>query len=160
MAPETIYQLINIGVVPAWAMLAFAPRWQVTRALVHSGVYPLAFGALYIFFLASALLFGARSPDAGFSSLAGVMALFDHPNGVLTGWTHYLVFDLFVGAWIGRDAARRGVSHWLVVPCLFFSFMFGPVGLLLYVTLRLVSGKGGLSLYETDQMKLTGKADR
>lgn len=151
MTPETIYTLINIGVVPAWLLLVFAPKWPVTRALVHSGLYPLIYGALYVFFLATALLFGAHSPDAGFSTLAGVMALFDQPNGVLTGWTHYLVFDLFIGAWIARDAARRGLSHFLIAPCLFFSFLLGPVGLLLYVVLRLVSGKGGLSLYEADR---------
>ncbi len=151
MTPETVYTLINAGVVPAWMLLVFAPQWSPTRALVHSGVYPLAYGGLYMFFLANTLLFGAHSSDAGFSSLKGVMALFDHPNGVLTGWTHYLVFDLFIGAWIGRDALRRGVSHFLVIPCLFFSFLFGPVGLLLYIVVRLVSGKGGLSLNELDR---------
>ena len=76
------------------------------------------------------------------------MALFSHPNGVLTGWTHYLVFDLFVGAWIGRDALRRGVSHFLVVPSLFFSFMFGPVGLVIYLASRALSRKGGFYLAE------------
>jgi hypothetical protein len=151
MTAETLYTLINIGVVPAWAMLVFAPRWSATRRIVHSGLYPLVYGGLYIVFLANALLFSANSPDAGFSTLAGVMALFDQPNGVLTGWTHYLVFDLFIGAWIGRDALRRGVPHALVAPSLFFCFIFGPVGLLLYLVLRLVSGKGGLALDEQDR---------
>jgi hypothetical protein len=35
-----------------------------------------------------------------------------------------------------RDARTRGISHWLVVPCLFLTFMFGPVGWLLYMGLR------------------------
>jgi len=55
---------------------------------------------------------------------------------LLAGWIHYLCFDLFIGSWQVRDAAARGISHWLVVPCLFFTFMFGPVGLLLYFVLR------------------------
>jgi hypothetical protein len=83
------------------------------------------------------------------STIAGVMAIFSSPNGVLTGWTHYLVFDLFVGAWIGRDARRRGTPHWLVAPCLLFCLMFGPIGLLLYLSARLITGKGGASLDET-----------
>jgi len=34
------------------------------------------------------------------------------------------------------DAAERGIKHLLVVPCMFLTFMFGPVGLMLYVGLR------------------------
>ena len=85
-------------------------------------------------------------PDAGFT-FEGVQALFDHPNGMLTGWSHYLVFDLFVGAWIARDAQRLLISHFLTIPCILGSFVFGPVGLLLYAPLRLALGKG-FSLYE------------
>ena len=55
---------------------------------------------------------------------------------MLVGWVHYLVFDLFVGAWIVRDARRRGIHHGLVLPCLFFTLMLGPIGLLLYAGLR------------------------
>ena len=48
------------------------------------------------------------------------------------------LFDLFIGSWEVRDAQAHGISHWLVIPCLFFTFMFGPVGLLLYFILRTV----------------------
>jgi hypothetical protein len=34
---------------------------------------------------------------------------------------------------------RRGVPLWLVVPCLLGTLMFGPLGLLLYVTVRFFS---------------------
>ena len=49
---------------------------------------------------------------------------------------HYLVFDLFIGAWQTRDAARHGIPHGLVVPCLVLTFLLGPIGLLLYLALR------------------------
>ena len=55
---------------------------------------------------------------------------------LLAGWIHYLCFDLFIGSWEVRDSEQRGISHWLVLPCLFFTFMLGPVGLLLYFTIR------------------------
>jgi hypothetical protein len=58
---------------------------------------------------------------------------------VVAGWIHYLIFDLFVGAWEARDARRRGVPHLLLVPCLLFTLMIGPVGLLLYVVVRFFS---------------------
>jgi len=38
------------------------------------------------------------------------------------------------------------VKHALLIPCLFFTFMAGPVGLVLYLLLRKATGKGGWSL--------------
>lgn len=148
MTEENLYLLINAGVLPAWALLFVVPRAEITRKFVHSGLYPIAYGALYAAFLSAALFFGRSSPDAGMSTLSGVSAIFSHPNGVLTGWTHYLVFDLFIGAWISRDAIRRGISHIFILPALFFSLMFGPIGLLIYFVLRFALGKGGFSLSE------------
>ena len=40
--------------------------------------------------------------------LDGVVALFGVRQAIFVGWVHYLVFDLFVGAWIARDAGRLG----------------------------------------------------
>jgi hypothetical protein len=74
------------------------------------------------------------------------MRVFDTPAGLLTGWTHYLVFDLFVGAWIGRDAIARGVSHFIRVPGQLGSFILGPIGLLVYLLGRWATGKGGFLL--------------
>ena len=53
------------------------------------------------------------------------------------GWVHYLAFDLFVGSWQVRDAQERGIPHLAVVPSLILTFLFGPVGLLLYFIIRL-----------------------
>lgn len=154
MSFDVIYAAINGGVMPAWALLILAPRWRVTRKLVHSFLYPFLYGGLYIAFLLTAIVFGQSADDAGMSSIAGVSALFSAPVGVLTGWTHYLVFDLFVGAWISRDAISRGIAHWKVIPTLFFTFIFGPTGLFLYGLLRLASGQGGL-ISENDARKPT-----
>lgn len=146
MTLDPAYTAINLGVMPAWALLAFAPRAKVTQRLVHSFAYPVIYGALYSAFLIAAIFFGQSSPDAGMASIGGVSALFSHPVGVMTGWTHYLVFDLFVGAWISRDALSRAIPYWRVLPALFFTLMFGPVGLLIYFVIRLVSGRGGFSI--------------
>ena len=142
MTWETAYLALNMSVVPAWALLVFLPRAGVTRAFVHSGLYPIILGLVYVSSLVAAILFGQASPDANMTSLGGVMALFSHPNGIITGWTHYLVFDLFVGSWIARDAQRSGVPHLAAAPCLLLTFLFGPVGLLIYVGLRVALGKG------------------
>ena len=69
-------------------------------------------------------------------------SLFANPWLLLAGWVHYLAFDLFIGAWQVRDAKRTGLSHLLVVPCLVLTFLFGPIGLLLYLALRVILSKG------------------
>lgn len=149
MTPETAFTFANTGILPAWALLALAPRWRVTEALVHGGWYIVAYCLLYTGFLVYALGFTPPVEGASFNSLAGVMALFSSPLGVLTGWVHYLAFDLFVGAWEARDAHRRGVPHWLLLPCLVFTLMFGPFGLLLYLFVRGFAAKAGPGLHET-----------
>jgi hypothetical protein len=146
MPYETIYSIINLAVMPAWLLLALAPNADVTKRLVHSGIYPLVYGLFYTTLLVRGMVFGVASPDGDMGTLAGVMAMFDHPNSILLGWSHYLVFDLFVGAWIGRDALKRGVNQLIVIPCLFFTLMFGPIGLLAYIIVRKITGKGALEL--------------
>lgn len=146
---DAIYFGLNASVVPAWALLIFLPRSAITKTIVHSALYPLMLGLVYMTSLGAAIMLGQSAPGANMTSLGGVMALFSHPNGIITGWTHYLAFDLFVGSWIARDGQRRGVSHLAVVPCLLLTFLFGPAGLLLYLLIRTVLRKG-LWLSEVD----------
>ena len=91
---------------------------------------------------------GHGAEGGGFTSIEGVRTLFSTDVGMIIGWTHFLVFDLFIGAWEARDAQRRGFKHWLLIPCLLLTFMFGPIGLFLYLVLRKVTGKAGWSLAE------------
>lgn len=145
---ENIYFALHVIITPAWALLAFAPGWVWTRRIVHAAFYPLILAAIYLAFLSAGIFFGQSDPGAGMSSLSAVMVLFSHPVGVLTGWTHYLVFDLFIGAWIARDALRVGLNKWIVLPALVFTLVLGPIGLALYVLIRKLTGKGGWSLVE------------
>ena len=141
------FMAINAAVVPAWALLIFLPRSTLTTRLVHSVIYPALMGAIYIAGMIAAFAFGHSSGGVDFTSIEGVAAIFAHPNGVIIGWTHYLVFDLFVGAWIGRDAIRCGLPHLAIIPCLLGAFIFGPIGLFAYVLLR-AAMRGKFSLAE------------
>ena len=80
--------------------------------------------------------------EGGFGSLSDVRQLFSHDHLLLAGWIHYLAFDLFIGSWEVRDAQRLGIPHLWVVPCLLATFLFGPLGLLAYLGLRAVKGRG------------------
>lgn len=143
-----LFSAVNASVLPAWALLIFAPRWKVTRTLVHSMAYPVALGLIYAGGLIGTIFFGLGAEGAGFTTIEAVRQIFASDMGVIVGWAHYLVFDLFVGAWEARDAQRRGVSHALLIPCLILTFMLGPIGLLLYLMLRTLTGKGGWGLSE------------
>ena len=145
---ETIYSLLNISVMPAWALLIFAPNWRGTEKIVHAVFIPLILACFYIYYLIWAIFLGGGAEGAGMSSLSQVMHMFDSPVSTLAGWAHYLVFDLFVGAWIVRDGMRRGISALWRAPCLIFTLMFGPVGLAMYLILRTLKGEG-VSLQET-----------
>ena len=67
------------------------------------------------------------------------MELFTSPRAVLAGWVHYLAFDLMVGWFIVSNAAKHGLNRYLLIPCLLLTFIFGPMGLLLYLAVRAVA---------------------
>ena len=148
-APATVFAVANNGIIFFWLLLVVAPRWRVTDILVNSIAIPAVLGITYIWMLGSAMLFATPPAGSSFSSLAGVMALFSSPVAMTGAWIHFLIFDLFIGAWEVRDAQRRGLSHFAVIPCLIVTLLFGPAGLLLYFAIRAVLGKGGFSTHET-----------
>jgi hypothetical protein len=131
MTADQLFSILNMVTVAAWLPLVFLPRvrWAATHLPV---VMPLLLAAIYVVLVAATL---GRS-EGGFSSLAGVSALFDNPWLLLAGWTHYLAFDLFIGGWEVRDAQARGIPHLLIVPALILTFLFGPAGFLLYLVIR------------------------
>jgi hypothetical protein len=133
MPLETLFQAANYVVIPFWLLLIVAPRWSWTQRLVHGPVVLLLLTPIYAYMLFG---YGPAPEGTEFSTLYGVMLGFSVPHIVVAGWIHHLIFDLFVGAWETRDAQRRGVSHFLVIPCLIATLMIGPVGLLLYVLVR------------------------
>ena len=139
MSLETVFLVCNYGVLPAWLLLAAAPKAPITSAVVHATWIPLVLAAVYAGGMATA----PPPPEgASFFTLGGVQLFLSQPHGALVGWVHYLAFDLFVGAWEVRDAARRGINHLIVIPCLLFTLMLGPIGLGLYAIVRFTTGHG------------------
>jgi len=133
MNVEQIFFLANLLAMAGWLLLIFAGRTRWAAPVACGVILPLLFAVLYAGLLAGHL---AGSPGS-FQTLAGVSALFENRWLLLAGWVHYLAFDLFIGAWQVRDARVQDISHLLVIPCLILTFLFGPVGLLLYFLIRL-----------------------
>ena len=130
MTADALFRILNFATLAAWLPLVFLPRRRWATTVVPIAM-PALLGVVYVVLIAVSL----PGSDGGFSSLAGVRALFADPRGLLAGWTHYLAFDLFIGGWQVRDAQQRGIRHLLVVPALVLTFLFGPAGLLLYLAI-------------------------
>jgi hypothetical protein len=145
MKPETIISIADAGVLICWLLLIVAPRWRATEIVVQSIAIPFILGAVYVWLLCRVLL-GGGVPGMSYTTLPGIAAWYGSPAGVAVLWVHYLIFDLFIGAWQTRDAASRGISQWVVVPCLIAAMVAGPIGLMLYLAVRLVLGRGGYLL--------------
>ena len=148
LTPEQIFTYATYGVLPFWALLFVLPHLKLTDLVVHSVAAPILLGTLYLWLFLDGAFTQNGASYADFLSLAGVMKLFSMKEAVVAGWVHYLVFDLFVGAWIGRDAQRCAVPHLLVVPCLLLTLLLGPLGLLAYLLLRGIMNRGGWQLFE------------
>lgn len=136
MSPEAVFSLASTIVLPQWLLMIVAPRWFVTQWLMKSYLIPVCLAIIYGLYL-----FQGGPVDFGaFGMLAGVKQLFARGgDGVmLAGWVHYLAFDLVVGTVVVRDSQEKAIPHWLIVLPLFFCFMLGPVGLLLYWLIRVV----------------------
>ena len=132
MVPARLFHDAGNLVLPCWLLLLIAPRWRWTQRVV-TFVVPLLIAALYAWLLTQKWPAGG-----GFGSLNAVAMLFSSPYALLAGWVHYLAFDLFIGAWQIRDGLRLGISRWLILPCQILTFLVGPVGLALYLLLKLV----------------------
>jgi hypothetical protein len=139
VAPEAIFQVANTLALLAWVALAAAPArapWAATVRRVAGRWVPLGFAVVYV------ALFAAHGMgDGGFGSLQAVQRLLAEPALLTAGWLHYLAFDLFVGAWIAERAGALGLPHWLVLPLLALTFMFGPAGFLAFALVRLLHGR-------------------
>ena len=103
---------------------------QIAARLIIPALLAIAYGLLIW------TGFG-EAAGGGFGSIGEVRALFASDSALTAGWLHYLAFDLFVGSWIVADGLRRRIPVPLILPCLPLTFLFGPLGLLLFVLLRL-----------------------
>jgi hypothetical protein len=132
MSAEGLFSIANTIALLTWILLLAFPRRHLAVTTVAGTATPLLLAVVYIALIASSW----GSGEGGFSSLAGVAALFRNEWLLLAGWIHYLVFDLLVGRWELLDSQKRGIPHVLMVPCLLLTFMFGPGGWLLYLGVR------------------------
>ncbi len=130
---EMAFSIASLAAMACWAALILLPRrWPVLPALTGLAV-PLGLAIAYSVLILTHF-FGS---EGGFDSLANVRLLFQSDAALLAGWIHYLVFDLLIGGWIAKTSDELGISRLIQAPILVATFMFGPLGWLLFQGVRL-----------------------
>lgn len=137
MTADQIFSIANLCAVLSWILLALLPNRRWVTEVVTGKAVPALFALAYTVILVTVFPRAAGN----FSTLAGVAALFENRWVLLAGWLHYLAFDLLIGTWEARDSLDRGLPRWVLVPCLFVTFMFGPAGWLLYMIVRTAASR-------------------
>lgn len=134
MSPDTIFEVVGMVALVGWLALLASFLFPVAADRAAGLAIPLLLAVAYAGLV---LAYWGRG-EGGFGSLDDVARLFQTRELLLAGWIHYLAFDLFVGAWIARTARQQHVPFLFVVPCLALTFLFGPVGFLLFSAIRAV----------------------
>ena len=138
MTATNVFSLVNMLAMLMWIFMIIAPKWKATRFLIDFKIVPIALAGIYAIYIFKAIQIGGMMD---FGSLASVMALFTEENAVLSGWVHYLVFDLLIGMWMLDQNKKLNINQFILVPCLLFTFMMGPIGFLLFTIVKTIKQK-------------------
>jgi|LauGreDrversion4_2_1035121.scaffolds.fasta_scaffold966309_1 hypothetical protein len=134
---SNLYKVVNVVATIGWAILIFLPKWNYADIVIKNGiVVGLSLFYIYLIFIRKDIK-NEVYPKGNFTSLEGVLLLFKNPRNLLSGWVHYLAFDLMLGVYIKSQANEIGMSHLLQIPCFILTFILGPVGYLLFIILQL-----------------------
>ena len=135
MTVAEVFQIGGSSAMPMWALMILLPKWKVTQFLIDYKVVPIFIAIIYAIYIYLSISTDGF-PD--FESFASVKELFTKDNSILAGWMHYLCFDLLIGMWMVNQNREIKIHQLLMAPCLFFTFMFGPVGFLLFIIIKSV----------------------
>ena len=131
---ETIFNLVNVIVLPFWILMIGLPKWKWTERIINSAWIAFPIAAIYAVLLISSMASGELIDF----TLDGIVQGLGNPMGATVGWAHFLAFDLLVGRWIFLDSREKKHSVWVMGVILLFVFMAGPMGYLLYLILNLL----------------------
>lgn len=142
MSPSALFEISSLFAGIGWIVVIFiSPYWKDFDKFL-TGVIIALLALVYTW-----LNFSNFSPDIlkNFSSLEGVMKIYQNPELVTAGWVHFLVFDLFAAVWIKKNSLDKGIGHAWILPSLVFTCIFGPLGYLLYLLTRWIKTRSYFS---------------
>ena len=140
---ENIYIFSNYGILPFWLLLITAPRSKITQILVNSIILPLILSAAYVYVVYQAILLDEKIFETFklYLSIDDLYTIFATESFLLIFWIHFLALSLFLGSWVSRDAVKYNIPKKIVVFPLVLIYFTGPVGFILYWTIRIFYSK-------------------
>lgn len=132
VTPEAFFQATNTLALVAWIALVARPGTRFVAHVLCAILVPGLLAACYAAIIGWKLAVGGP-PPGDVTTLAGLRSVFADDWVFAAAWTHYLVFDMVVGAWIARDAIRLGIPWPLRTLALLLTFLAGPVGFLIHL---------------------------
>jgi len=140
---ENIYIFSNYGILPFWLLLIVAPRSKITQILVNSIILPLILSAAYVYVVYQTILLDEKIFETFklYLSIDDLYTIFATESFLLIFWIHFLALSLFLGSWVSRDAVKYNIPKKIVVFPLFLIYFTGPVGFILYWTIRIFYSK-------------------
>ena len=133
--PQNYFQITNTVALVAWVALVLLPSRRWVSHLLCAIIVPGLLAATYAAVIGWKL-FQNGPPPGDVMTIDGLRTVFTDDWVFAAAWTHYLVFDMVVGAWIARDAVRLGMPWPLRTVALVLTFLAGPVGFLLHLLSR------------------------
>ena len=121
-----------------WLILIFLPRrlpYGLGPVLLAIPRFVIPFG-ISLLYAGFAMTYFFSVEGGGFGSLDQVAVLLGKREMLLAGWVHYLAFDLFIGGWIAVEADKIGLNRIVQAPILLATFMLGPIGLAIFLTIK------------------------
>ncbi|MFE7744170.1 ABA4-like family protein [Nocardia sp. NPDC057455] len=134
---QLLFDLTFWFAAPFWALMILAPKWRRTAALVTSPLICLP--PLLIYAALVAPEFGAFAAALIRPELSGLRTVLGESSGAAAAWAHFVAFDLFLGRWIFLDSRTRGLPSLLISPLLALTILFAPLGVLLFLLIRLTT---------------------
>jgi hypothetical protein len=141
---EAFFKATNTLALVAWIALVAFPARRLVSHVVCAIVVPGLLAACYAAVIGWKLTTDGP-PPGDVMTIAGLRSVFADDWVFAAAWTHYLVFDMVVGAWIARDAIRLGIPWPLRSLALVLTFLAGPVGFLIHLAARATRGTYAVS---------------
>lgn len=134
---QAFFQATNTLAFLAWIALVLFPSRRIVSGMLCAVIVPGLLALAYAGVIAWKLT-TAGPPKADVTTVAGLREAFGDDWVLAAAWTHYLVFDMVVGAWIARDSVRLAMPWPLRTVALVLTFLAGPVGFLVHVVGRAI----------------------
>lgn len=136
---DSLFNLLSFAPGPFWLLLFLFPqkRW----AMRVFDVFLLFLAMVYSYLTIPAI--PELLPIIASPNMESIRELMISDKGLIAGWNHFILADLWIGRWIALDGLDLGIPIYLRIPFLLITLFFGPLGFLSYWIYRFVIHRKG-----------------